>query len=113
MYLLEEVLIGFCSYRNDASPLSFRHPQDTNLITQNPYFLTSESLAFNFIAIFLKKKKADPKVRLVFIYFFFGFAGAFFTAFFAVAFPLTTAFNAAPAENFGTFFAAILISLPV
>ncbi len=34
-----------------------------------------------------------------------GFAGA--------AFPVAAAFRAAPAENLGTFFAAILISLPV
>src|SRR5690606_10865590 len=50
------------------------------------------------------------------IYFFFAFAaflaGAFF-AFAGAAFPLAAAFNAAPAENLGTFFAAILISLPV
>jgi hypothetical protein len=57
------------------------------------------------------------------IYFFFGFAAflavAFLAAtFFALAFagaalPFAAAFNAAPAENLGTFFAAILISLPV
>ena len=63
--------------------------------------------------MFIKKKKADPKARLVFIYFFLGLAGAFFAGFFAIAFPLTTAFKADPAENLGTFFAAILISLPV
>ena len=55
----------------------------------------------------------------VLIYFFFGFtaaflAGAFLTFGFAgAALPDAAAFKAAPAENLGTFFAAILISLPV
>jgi hypothetical protein len=67
------------------------------------------------------------------IYFFFGFAafsasafvalgltgaaffgrGLFALGFAGAALPFAAAFNAAPAENLGTFFAAILISLPV
>jgi hypothetical protein len=59
----------------------------------------------------------------VFVYFFFdftatffvfGFAAAFFVlGFAAIALPLAATFKAAPAENLGTFFAAILISWPV
>jgi hypothetical protein len=54
----------------------------------------------------------------VLIYFFFGFAAFLAGAFFALGFPgaalpAAAAFNSAPAENLGTFLAAILISLPV
>src|SRR5208283_3350974 len=48
------------------------------------------------------------------IYFFFGFPAAFLAFVFAgTALPEAAAFKPAPAENLGTFFAAILISLPV
>jgi hypothetical protein len=50
----------------------------------------------------------------VLIYFFLGFTAAFFAFGFAgTALPAAAAFKAAPAENLGTFLAAILIYLPV
>ena len=56
-----------------------------------------------------KRRAGRPAGHL--IYFFFAFAAAFFA--FGAALPAAATFKAAPAENLGTFLAAILISLPV